>query len=144
MNNTTGENFNITLYGYSGEAVNRDWANTGMALMNKMFKEVAAHGLATNGTVVWGYWQGNMMMAGVELPGSLPGGTDLEQRSFELPRYVRIKHIGPYNQIPETFTKAQEYFKNEGIAVGLPYLELYGHWNEDPSKLETDLLWTLV
>jgi effector-binding domain-containing protein len=61
-----------------------------------------------------------------------------------LPRYVRIKHIGPYHQIPQTFTKAQEYFKNEGIAVGLPYLEIYGHWNEDLAKLETDLLWTLV
>ena len=29
MNITTGELFNFTLYGYSGEAVHRDWANTG-------------------------------------------------------------------------------------------------------------------
>jgi hypothetical protein len=144
MNVTTGQNFSIALVGYSGEAVNRDWANTGMALMNRMWKEISALHIPNNGLNVWAYWQGNMMMAGVGYTGSLPAGTDLEQRSFELPRYVCVKHVGPYNQIPETFTKAQEYFKTEGIAVGVPYLELYGHWNEDPSKLETDMLWTLV
>ncbi|PQV61801.1 hypothetical protein CLV53_10175 [Sediminibacterium magnilacihabitans] len=31
----------------------------------------------------------------------------------------------------------------KGFEVELPYIEIYGHWTKDESKLETELLMTL-
>jgi hypothetical protein len=33
--------------------------------------------------------------------------------------------------------------KRRGFETTLPYVEIYGHWNNDESKLETELLMCL-
>jgi hypothetical protein len=33
--------------------------------------------------------------------------------------------------------------KRRGYETGLPYIEIYGHWTNDETKLETDLLTNL-
>ena len=140
---TIRENFHIELYGISGIAENQDWANTGMGLMNKMWQEVKTRGLENRGINVWVYEEGNKMFAGVELMVPPPGDTTLEPKKVKLSKYIYYKHTGPYDKIKESFSKVSGELKQDGIKVGLPYLEIYGHWTEEVTKLETEMLWCL-
>ncbi|MBS1663998.1 MAG: hypothetical protein JST68_23335 [Bacteroidetes bacterium] len=137
------ENFQIELYGISGIAENRNWAKTGISLMDKMWKEVKTRQLPNKGINVWVYEPGDKMFAGVELTAEPPGDTVLERKVVMLPKYIWALHVGPYDRIPDSFKLLSEEFDRLGIKRGLPYLEIYGHWNEDVSKLETELLWSL-
>ena len=83
------------------------------------------------------------MFAGVELEAHPGSDTKLEFKKILLARYAYYKHIGPYDKIGEACSKAQAELKKKDVQIGLPYLEIYGHWTDDASKLETELLWCL-
>lgn len=138
------ENFHIELYGVSGVAENKDWGKTGMGLMNTMWQEVKTRQFPNKGINVWVYEPGKKMFTGVELTAAPPADTILEKKVITLPKYIWALHIGPYDRISDTFQRLSEEFGRAGIKAGMPYLEIYGHWQEDVSKLETELLWTLA
>ena len=137
------ENFSIALYGVSGTAVNRSWADTGMRLMNTMWERLKIHKLENSGINVWVYEPGDKMLVGIELKKNPPPESDLESLKIHLPKYVYHRHIGPYNKIPEKFSSVSKEMEEEGLKTSLPYLEIYGHWTPDESKLETEMLWCL-
>jgi len=143
MNIIIRENFNIDLYGVSGVAIKQNWAEIGMDLTNKMWQEIKSHSLKHKGINVWVYESGNKMFAGVELKAPPSSDTILELKRIHLTRYAYFKHIGPYDKIGETGSKISEELSQKGIKTSLPYLEIYGHWTEDASKLETEMLWSL-
>jgi hypothetical protein len=143
MNIIIRENFEIELYGLSGIALKQNWADTGMGLMNKMWQEVKSHNLEHLGINVWVYESGNKMFAGVGLKAPPLSDTILELKKIHLSRYAYYKHIGPYDKIGEAGSKILEELSQKGIKTRLPYLEIYGHWMEDASKLETEMLWSL-
>jgi hypothetical protein len=37
----------------------------------------------------------------------------------------------------------RDELKNKGFEIRLPYIEIYGHWINDETKLETELLMNL-
>jgi len=41
-------------------------------------------------------------------------------------------------------SKMRDELKRKGFETILPYIEIYGHWTKDESKLETDLLICLL
>lgn len=135
--------FTVELYGFGGTAVNKNWMETGFALMNKMWAVVKSNNLSNKGINVWVYEDNYRMFAGVEL--TAPPGDDLglERKLVSLPRYAYYKHIGPYQQLKDVGAKALAEVKDRGLTVNLPYLEIYGHWTQDETKLETELLWSL-
>jgi effector-binding domain-containing protein len=140
---TIRENFHMALYGVSGIAENREWGRTGMALMDTLWKEVKSRQMPNKGINVWVYEPGNGMFCGAELSTVPPQDTILQHREILMPRYAHFLHIGPYHTIPASFNRLKAAFEQAGIKTGLPYLEIYGHWQEDESKLETELLWTI-
>ena len=133
----------LSLYGFSGVAIDRDWATTGINLMNKMWQQVRSHKLPNKGINVWVYEPGDKMFAGVELLTPPPPDLTLEHKEIFLPEYVSYTHIGPYDKIKETFPQVKAQLEQRAINHGLPYLEIYGHWTEDTSKLETELIWAV-
>ena len=137
------ENFNIELYGIPGVAVTRNWTETGMGLTNKLWQEVKSNNLKHLGINVWVYESGNKMFAGVGLKEPPSPGTLLELKKIHLPRYAYYKHVGPYDKIAATGSKVLEELNHKGITTSPPYLEIYGHWTEDVSKLETEMLWSI-
>ena len=143
MNYSIRENFHVTLYGFGGVATTREWGKTGFDLMNRMWKEVKSHDLPNKGINVWAYEPGDAMFAGVELIAPPPAGSKLEHKEIALPKYVYFKHLGSYATIKDSGSRLVEELKRAGIRTRLPYLEIYGHWTEDESKLETELLWAL-
>ncbi|MDP4217832.1 MAG: GyrI-like domain-containing protein [Bacteroidota bacterium] len=138
-----GENFNADLYGLSTVVHNGEWGKEGVQIMNKMWEQVKSRHLGNKGINIWVYEQGNRLFTGVELTAPPPPDAGLEAKQVRIARYVKYKHIGPYEKIRESCEKLAAEFQSKGIKAVWPYVEVYGHWSPDPSKLETDLLWTL-
>jgi hypothetical protein len=130
----------LTIYGFSGVATNKDHVSKAMQLMDKMWGVVKGNNLENKGKNIWVYEQGDMVFTGVEL-GDAPGpSTTLEEKIVTLPKYAYYKHIGSYNLIRQSYINMTGEIKLMGLNACLPYIEIYGHWDNDESRLETELL----
>jgi GyrI-like small molecule binding domain len=134
----------LEIYGFSGVATDKDYAGTAFRLSDKMWKAVRASGLKNKGLNVWVYEAGEKVFAGVELEEDPKPEAALEQNIIQLTKYAYYKHIGPYGLIKQAGQKMTSELKGSGYQTGLPYLEIYGHWMPDESKLETELLMRLA
>jgi predicted transcriptional regulator YdeE len=136
-------NFKTDIYGFSGTAVNKDYAGTAFKLMDRMWQAVKTKELKNKGNNIWVYDSNDNVFAGVELYKTPDPDTGLEQKSIDLPKYAYFKHIGPYHLIKQAVQHMQDEIKIRGLEPGLPYIEIYGHWTKDESKQETELLMAL-
>lgn len=134
------EPFSIEIYGYSGTAVNHDYAGTGIRLMDRMWQSIRKNSIKNKGMNIWAYEPGDRMFVGVELEEIPDASVGLEKKTVSMSKYVRCKHIGPYQKIKESVRKMNEELKSKGLETCFPHLEIYGHWVSDETKLETDLL----
>jgi effector-binding domain-containing protein len=48
-------------------------------------------------------------------------------------------HRGDYTRLGDTHAAVREYLDAEGLEPAGPTWEIYGHWHEDPSELETEI-----
>ena len=134
---------NLNIYGFSGVAMNKDYAATAFKLMDKMWQIVKSNNLENKGLNIWVYDQDEKIFAGVELNVFPTHDTGLEQKNITLSKYAYYKYIGPYNQIQKAGQNMKEELKRMGLVTSLPYIEIYGHWTNDETKLETELLMCL-
>ena len=137
------KDFNLILYGVSGVSVNNNLGETGFRLMGKMWEKVKADNLKHKGINVWVYEPEGKMFTGVEIEDIPLNYTGLELKEISLTKYAYYKHIGPYNKLAEAYTRLREQINQKGLKTCFPALEIYGHWNEDESKLETEILMSL-
>ena len=133
--------FNI--HGFSGVAINKDYAGTAFKLMDRMWQVVKANSLKNKGLNIWVYEAGEKVFAGVELDNNNVTNTGLEYRNIVLEKYAYHKHIGPYTQIKQAGLKMTNELKATGLETTLPYIEVYGHWTSDETKLETELFMSI-
>ncbi len=108
--------------------------------LGPVWEAVRSHGIATTGINHVFYGEGDEVFCGLECreaPASVPG---LELRRVELPRYAYYRHTGPYELIPQAYTRMQSELSRLGLRSVPPGLEIYGHWNDDPQKLVTEIL----
>jgi hypothetical protein len=134
--------FKTTIYGFSATVVNNNWSQTGFQLMNKMWDKVRTHNLSHKGLNIWMYDRSNLF-TGVELEAAPQESIGLKFENIEIPKYAYYKYIGPYHQIKSKGTQALDELKSIGVETRQPYIEIYGHWNNDETKLETELIWCL-
>ncbi len=133
----------LAVHGFSGTAINKDYAGTAFRLMDKMWQAVKSNSLENKGMNIWIYEDDHKVFAGVELNHIPQPGTGLEQKNLTLNKYAYYKHIGPYSLLKQVGLAMREEIKNKGFETTLPYIEIYGHWVEDETKLETELLMCL-
>jgi effector-binding domain-containing protein len=133
-------NLKLDIYGFSGTAINKDYAGIAFKLMDKMWQLVKSNGLKHKGLNIWVYEQNERIFAGVELDDTPGHDTGLEQKNITLTKYACYKHIGPYNQLKQTGQNMINELKDRGFETTFPYVEIYGHWTNDETKLETELL----
>jgi effector-binding domain-containing protein len=137
------KNLKLDIYGFSGTAMNKDYAGTAFTLMDKMWQIVKSNGLKNKGNNIWVYEQNEKVFAGVELDESPTHDTGLEQKNITLIKYAYCKHIGPYNLLKQTGQNMKNELTDRGFETTFPYVEIYGHWTNDETKLETELLMCL-
>ena len=135
--------FRLDIHGFSGAAINNDYVGTAFKLMDKMWKAVKGNSLKNKGLNIWIYEPNEMVFAGVELDESPKQEIGLEQKSVTLTKYAYCKHVGSYNLIKQTGQVMNDELKRRGYEPCLPYIEIYGHWTNDETKLETELLTNL-
>jgi len=133
----------LDIYGFSGIAVNKDYAGTAFKLMDKMWQTVKSNNLKNKGLNIWVYEQDQRIFAGVELSDIPNQNTGLELKRITLLKYAYYKHIGPYSLIKQAGENMTDQLKSKGYETILPYIEIYGHWTNDETKLETELLMSL-
>lgn len=137
------QNLTLDLYGFSGVAIGNDYAGTAFKLMDKMWQTVKAKATPNKGINIWVYEPNEMVFAGVELYDTPSPDTELEHKVLVLTNYASYKHIGPYHLIKQVGQNMSAELKNQGFETSLPYVEIYGHWTNDETKLETELLMAL-
>ena len=104
--------------------------------MDKMWQVVKSNSLKNKGLNIWVYEPNEKVFAGVELY-DIPGpNIGLEQKSISLSKYAYYKHVGPYNLIKQAGQTMIDELRKMGFETGLPYIEIYGHWTNDETKLE--------
>ena len=133
----------LNVYGFSGIAVHKDYAGTAFKLMDKMWQIVKAKNLNNKGLNIWVYGQDDTVFAGVELNDIPAKDTGLENKNITLLKYAYYKHIGPYHLIKQAGQNMTAELQRQGYKTILPYIEIYGHWTNDETKLETELLMCL-
>ena len=134
------EPFRLTIYGFSGVAINKDYAGTAFRLMDKMWQTVKSNNLRNKGRNIWVYEQEQSVFAGVELNDIPDKDTGLEQKTITLLHYAYYKHIGPYSLISQAGEQMTAELNRKGYETIFPYIEIYGHWTNDEATLETELL----
>ena len=137
------EALKIEIYGFSGIAINKDYSGTAFKLMGKMWEVVKSNNLKNKGLNIWVYEEDQRVFAGVELNDTSNQNTGLERKSITLLKYAYYKHIGPYNLIKQAGQNMTDELKRKGYETILPYIEIYGHWTMDETKLETELLMSI-
>lgn len=127
------------LAGLSAVVENNAWGPVGLGLMNQLWGIVKGSGAKTIGINHWVYLPGSRMFTGVELaPGvAVPDG--LESLQFELTRSLKHVHIGPYQTLPAKWSALKAEIAARGERMGKYSLEVYGHHNDDPQKIETTI-----
>ncbi|MGE3780188.1 MAG: methyltransferase domain-containing protein [Pirellulaceae bacterium] len=130
------------LHGIRGAVEDERYGEVGLRLMDEMWRVIKAANISTTGVNHWVYLPGGGMFVGVELrnprPTSLPGR--LEPLEFELRRYLKHLHLGPYQAVPQKWRDLHAELVARGEHIGSPSLEIYGHPCADPSELETTIL----
>ena len=130
------------LYGVGGVVEDERYGEVGLRLMNEMWGGVKGAKIPTTGINHWVYLPDDRMFVGVELrsPPPSPAPDPLEPLEFELPRYLKHVHVGPYQALPQKWKALKAELVARGEVIGSPSLEVYGHHCDDPAKQETTIL----
>ena len=66
-------------------------------------------------------------------------------RSSELPaaRVARAIHRGPYNRLGDTHTAVVDWVRANGHTFSGISWEIYGDWDDDPERLETEVAYAI-
>jgi effector-binding domain-containing protein len=78
------------------------------------------------------YVSGPFVPSGEILSSATPGGT-----------VATTTHFGPYHLLGAAHQAIDSWCRQEGKRPVGPSWEVYGHWNEDPAKLRTDVFYLL-
>ncbi len=78
----------LDIYGFSGIAMNKDYAGTAFKLMDKMWQTVKSNNLKNKGLNIWVYEPNEKVFAGVELNDTPKHDTGLEQKTITLIKYA--------------------------------------------------------
>lgn len=133
----------LDIYGFSGTATDRDYAGTAFRLMDRMWKVIKGNNLENKGLNIWVYEPKEIVFAGVELIHKPDPEFGLEHKEFVLEKYAMFKHVGAYQRIKNLGQEMRDELEKRNLKITSPYVEIYGHWTNDESRLETDLIMAL-
>src|SRR6516162_7038050 len=97
------------LHGKWSVVENQCYGEVGLRLMDEMWKVVKDAMIQTTGINHWVYMADERMFVGVEVRNAQQATIPdpLEAFDFELRRYLRHVHIGPYHALPQKWKDLQ-------------------------------------
>ena len=91
------------------------------------------------------YLDGEMNIeVGVEVFQPFEGNARVVCSSTPAGTVATVAHIGPYHGLGDANKAILQFCKENGHALAGPSWEVYGHWDDDPAKLRTDVFYLLL
>src|SRR5690348_15278278 len=107
--------FSVTLHGFSGQVLNKNYAGTGGPLMDILWKEVRSKEIKNKGINYWVYDKNDTLFTGIELEQDIPADSNLESKKIDLTKYAYYKHIGPYSKLKDAYNTMHSELEKRGI-----------------------------
>ena len=134
------EAFDLVLWGASAHhRAGHAYGDEIRTVLNSVWSEIRTSKLNHDGINIVIYDANGDLFAGVRLS-ETPQHTNLQRKSIALPRYAYARHIGSYAGIPGAYETMDSALGKMGFVRAAPLVEIYGHWTEDESQLETEIL----
>jgi effector-binding domain-containing protein len=80
---------------------------------------------------------------GVEVSQPFAGNDQVVCSSTPAGLVATTAHLGPYHRLGEAHAAICKWCEENGHALAGPNWEVYGHWDDDPAKLRTDVFYLL-
>lgn len=81
---------------------------------------------------------------GVEIAGAFSDTGSVRRVTAPPGGAVTVMHIGPYHRLPDAHAAIHAWRAETGRQFGGYSWEIYGDWNDDASKLETEIMYLLA
>jgi effector-binding domain-containing protein len=80
---------------------------------------------------------------GVEVAGPFPSDGRVVPSATPSGRIASTIHMGPYQLLGNAHAAIRQWCRDNGQASCGPNWEMYGHWNDDPAQVRTDVFYLL-
>jgi effector-binding domain-containing protein len=80
---------------------------------------------------------------GVEVADPFTGDGEVSCSATPAGAVATTVHFGPYDRLGEAHKAICQWCRDNHHNLAGPNWEIYGHWNEDPAKLQTDVYYLL-
>jgi effector-binding domain-containing protein len=119
------------------------------APLDQVWQFVREAGLTTNHNVFVYHDSGDgdpMVEFGVQVGAAFDdaGAGDVVSSSTPAGRVAHTKHVGPYDGLGAAHEAVRAWCADQQHTMVGPSWEIYGDWEEDPAKLETEVLYRLA
>jgi effector-binding domain-containing protein len=120
------------------------WADIGPSIRRTFDRLYAPGALKDGHGHNFIFYQNETREGGTLLIGVLdrePGGADPDVKAVHVPggRVLTAPHWGDYSSMPSTYNQMYDEMKARKLKRAPMSLEIYGDWDDDPSKVKTDL-----
>jgi effector-binding domain-containing protein len=115
------------------------------AACGEVWKFIKASGIKGAGRHVAVYLDGSINLeVGVELEQSQTGSNRVQSSMTPAGLVATTHHMGPYSGLGQAHRAICQWCAEHGHALAGPNWEIYGHWNDDPAQLRTDVFYLLT
>jgi effector-binding domain-containing protein len=96
------------------------------------------------GRLVAIYWDDQINLdVGVEIDASFNGSSAVLRSATPAGPVLTTVHFGPYGRLGEAHQAIRDWSARQHYRLAGPNWEIYGHWNDDPAQLRTDVFYLL-
>lgn len=120
--------------------------DTIIGLLNQVYAGLGATGAVQTGhNIVFYDLHGPVLKVevGVQVDKRFDSDGAVVSSAVPAGRVARTLHVGPYGEMHRAHMAIQQWCKANGEEPAGPNWELYGDWNDDESKLETEVFYLL-
>jgi effector-binding domain-containing protein len=94
-----------------------------------------------NVAIYWDAADGGSIEVGVEVASRFEGTEAVVCSATPAGTVAATTHFGPYDQLGAAHQAVREWCRQNRREIAMPYWEIYGHWNDDPAKVRTDVVY---
>jgi effector-binding domain-containing protein len=114
------------------------------AACGEVWNFVRAAGIAGAGRHVAVYLDGAIHIeVGVEVPGPFTSDGNVVYSETPAGTVATTVHMGPYDRLGDAHDAILNWCAAQQRLIAGPNWEIYGHWDDDPAKLRTDVFYLL-
>jgi effector-binding domain-containing protein len=90
------------------------------------------------------YWDCQINLeVGAEVEAPFAGHGEVLGSSTPAGPVATVAHFGPYNRLHDAHAAIRKWCADNGYTPAGPNWEVYGHWDDDPAKVRTDVFYLL-